>query len=538
MKRFYQLILSGLLSLSLLQLSYGQNAAIRSITEKDLKTHLEFLSSDLLEGRRLGTPVPGLQIAAEYIKASASRIGLNPGGDDFFQSIHLVTVSRDPENTYLQVTDGQGKILAKSDSIFTFGGSADDLALEGKIVFAGYGWQDTTKGYDDFKGLDLKDKFVMVMSRNPEQAMKGNATGTGNERGAFNIEFAKITKATNAGAKGIIFVKDPLDTGGGLLSQVLRFGGGESYMLEGQEERRSSRRPSNMFFITPSMANSILATAGKSLADLQAQINSSGKPASFELANVSGKINLAKKRKPVPAGNIIGVIEGSDPELKKECIVYCAHYDHLGKDRDGEVYNGADDNASGVAGLLEIAEAFVKLEKKPKRSIVFAWVTGEEIGLFGSQYYSQHPLFPMQKTVASLNLDMIGRVKADGDTAQFIRGEKNLIDRNGVYVITGRRSAELDSINSKICKEMGLHWDSSMSDAYINRSDYAHFHRMGVPILGFSTGVHVDYHRVTDEISKIDFPKMRVVTELAFRVGYEVANKKDRIVVDKPLENK
>jgi hypothetical protein len=130
---------------------------------------------------------------------------------------------------------------------------------------------------------------------------------------------------------------------------------------------------------------------------------------------------------------------------------------------------------------------------------------------------------------------MIGRVKADGDTARYVRGEKNVIGRNGVYVISGGRSTELDSLNSKICKGIGLKPDGSMSKAYISRSDYAHFHRKGIPILGFSTGVHTDYHRVTDEISKLDFPKMRVVTELAFRVGYAVANKKDRIVVDKPL---
>jgi Zn-dependent M28 family amino/carboxypeptidase len=232
------------------------------------------------------------------------------------------------------------------------------------------------------------------------------------------------------------------------------------------------------------------------------------------------------------------VVEGSDPVLKNECIVYVAHYDHMGVDRQGEVYNGADDNASGVAGLLEVAEAFMKLDKKPKRSVVFAWVTGEEIGLLGSLYYSQHPAIPLEKTVACIDLDMIGRVKADGDTATFVRGEKNLTGRNGIYVITGGRSAELDSIDSKICAKMGLKPDGSMSQAYINRSDYAHFHRAGIPILGFSTGIHTDYHMVTDEISKLDFPKMRVVTELAFRVGYAVADKKDRIVVDKPLEKK
>jgi Zn-dependent M28 family amino/carboxypeptidase len=279
-----------------------------------------------------------------------------------------------------------------------------------------------------------------------------------------------------------------------------------------------------------------LALAGKSLKELQNQINQSGKPASFELNNLDVKIQLNKIRKPVDTKNIIGIVEGSDPVLKKECIVYLAHYDHLGVGENGDVYNGADDNASGCVGLLEVAKAFMKLDKKPKRSVLFAWVTGEEIGLLGSQYYSLHPVFPLDKTVTCINLDMIGRVKADGDTAKFIRGEKNLIDRGGIYVLSGKRSAELDSINSKICKEMHLKPDGSMSESYISRSDYYHFHRNGIPILGYSTGIHADYHRVTDEIGKIDFPKMRNVTELAFRVGLEVANKKERIVVDKPVE--
>jgi Zn-dependent M28 family amino/carboxypeptidase len=348
----------------------------------------------------------------------------------------------------------------------------------------------------------------------------------------------KITRITQVGAKGVIFVSDPMDTGGGMLPRLIGFASRGSYSLEGQQGTRGPRRPGNMFFITPSLANSILASSGKNLTDLQKQINRSGKPASFELPDVKGKINLAIMRKPVPAENIVGMVEGSDPVLKNECIVYVAHYDHLGVDRQGEVYNGADDNASGVAGLLEIAEAFNILEKKPKRSVVFAWVTGEEIGLLGSLYYSQHPVIPLEKTVACIDLDMIGRVKTDGDTAQFVRGEKNLTGRNGIYVITGGRSAELDSLNSKICAKMGLKPDDSMSQAYINRSDYAHFHRKGIPILGFSTGIHTDYHMVTDEISKLDFPKMRVVTELAFRVGYAVADKKERIVVDKPVENK
>ncbi len=515
---------------------YSQKAAVKSITEQDLKAHLSFLSSDLLQGRSLSTTVPGLDIAAGYIRSAVTRIGLKPVGQDYFQAVNLVSVAPDPKNSFIEGVDEQGITKFKSDSVFTFFGSSDNLSLSGKLVFAGYGWSDEEKGYNDFDGVDLKDKFVLMMSRNRDLAMNPGAKPADDGMRGFGTEMGKIRNVTQKGAKAVIFVADPMDPTGGLLPRIRSYGSRGSFMLDGQQRESRRQGGGNMFFVTQSVANSILALQGKSLKGLQEQINQTGKPASFEVGNLNVNIQLNKIRKPVDAKNVIGIVEGSDPVLKNECVVYMAHYDHLGIGENGDVYNGADDNASGVVGLLEIAEAFTRLDKKPKRSILFAWVTGEEIGLLGSQYYSTHPVFPLDKTLACINLDMIGRVRAEGDTAKYIRGEKNLIDRNGVYVITGRRSSELDSLNSKICAEMGLKSDGSMSDAYISRSDYYHFHRNGIPILGYSTGVHADYHRVTDEISKIDFPKMRVITELAFRVGYEVANKRERIVVDKPLE--
>ena len=542
MKLKNRIVLLALITLVLSINGFAQKAGIKSISEQDLKAHMSFLSSDLLQGRNLGTVVPGLNIAAEYIRTEAELIGLKPFDQNYFQAVNLLSVAPDPKSSFLEVTDDQGNQKFKDDSVYTFSSGPNDLLLSGKLIFAGYGWTNTSTGYDDFDGVDLKDKLVLMMTRNPELVMNPQArTSDTGRRGRFggNSDFGKVSNAIQKGAKAVLIVTDPMDPSGGMFSMIRGFGSRGSYQLEGVLSE--SRRPgggSNMFFVASSTANSILALAGKSLKGLQDQINQSGKPASFELTNMNVKIQLNKVKKTVETKNIIGIVEGSDPVLKNECIVYMAHYDHLGIGENGDVYNGADDNASGVAGLLEIAKAFSKLDKKPRRSIVFAWVTGEEIGLFGSQYYTTHPIFPLDKTLACLNLDMIGRVRAEGDTAKYVRGEKNLIDRNGVYVITGRRSSELDSLNSRLCSEMGLKSDGSMSEAYISRSDYYHFHRNGIPILGYSTGVHTDYHRVTDEISKIDFPKMKVVTELAFRVGYEVANKKERIVVDKPLEKK
>ena len=223
------------------------------------------------------------------------------------------------------------------------------------------------------------------------------------------------------------------------------------------------------------------------------------------------------------------------PSLKNEYVVFSGHADHLGVSGD-KIYPGADDNASGCAALLSIAKAFQSLSKKPLRSILFLWVSGEEIGLYGSQSYINNPLVPLEKTVVDLNMDMIGRIKGPADTIK----SKPVADLNKIYVITGYQSKELLSIADEVDKATILDLDYSLSTKnhplqLFVRSDHYNFAKKDIPVLFFTDGEHVDYHKTGDVVEKIDFRNMELITKAVFQIGYNVANRKTRIVVDNPF---
>jgi len=228
--------------------------------------------------------------------------------------------------------------------------------------------------------------------------------------------------------------------------------------------------------------------------------------------------------KTAEAKNVIGIVVGSDPELKKEGIIFMAHYDHLGVSPDGDVYNGADDNASGSATLLELGKAFAGLGSKLRRSIVFLWVTAEEDGMLGSEYYTKHPLFPLENSVACINLDMVGRVYEPRDSV-WQNSPKMIKDFNGIYTLVSDFSPELVHLTDSICHNLGLVPDKSLPDYFFRTSDHHHFHSRGIPVLNLSTGYHADYHKISDEVSRIRFDKIKRIAELCFWVGYEMANK-------------
>ena len=235
--------------------------------------------------------------------------------------------------------------------------------------------------------------------------------------------------------------------------------------------------------------------------------------------------------------NIAGYIEGDDPVMKNEVVVFSCHYDHIGASGT-KVNPGADDDASGCAGLLSAANAFHSLDRKPLRSILFLWVSGEEIGLFGSQSYVNNPLFPLDKTIADLNMDMIGRVKGVADTS----AENPMTGPNGVFVITDNQSRELIEIADEIDKKSPLDFDYSLSGRnhplqLFARSDHYNFVRKDIPILFFSTGLHTDYHTPGDVVEKIDFKKLELVTRTVYEIGFTVANKKTRLIVDNPYSS-
>lgn len=506
-------------------LATAQKKELQSITESDLKAHLEFIASDNLQGRDFFTEVPGLEITADYLKSQCEKMGLTPGVEGFFQKFEMEAVKPDPDRTVLSVKDGNGKITYETKNIFALGGPAKSDTISGEVVFAGYGWYNEDTKYNDTKDLDLKGKIVLVMTRTLEQAKEGADP-------EMETEMKKMSRAMMGGAKALVLVNDPMNPNSEYIESIRKYATGGSLQLKGAKS--TPRIPIRLVFGTEELGDKILEASGKTLAGLQKEINESGSPKSFALKNITSEIKLVKAIQGIQGKNVIAIVEGSDPELKKECIVFSAHYDHLGIDGEGGIYNGADDNGTGTAALLEIAEAFQSMKKKPKRSIVFAWVTGEEKGLLGSDYYSQNPIISLENTLADINLDMVGR-SAENELEVIDSESKSLAGPNGLYIVSGKQSTELMSISDEVCEDLGLIPSDELTKAFLTRSDYYHFYKNGVPILGLSTGLHDDYHQTTDELDKIDYTKMKRVTQYAFSVAYKLASQKNRLAVDKPV---
>jgi Zn-dependent M28 family amino/carboxypeptidase len=271
------------------------------------------------------------------------------------------------------------------------------------------------------------------------------------------------------------------------------------------------------------------------LDELQRKIDSELKPHSFDIPGKKLKITEASKTGELEMNNVAAFVEGSDPVLKNEYVVFSAHIDHIGVSGE-KVNQGADDDASGCASILDIAEAFRSLKKKPLRSVLFLWVSGEEIGLFGSQAYVNNPLFPLEKTVIDLNMDMIGRDKGPADTT----ANTPMSGPKGVFVITGNQSSDIMNIAAEVDRKSVIDFDYSLSGRnhplqLFARSDHYNFVKKDIPVLFFTGGLHTDYHTPGDDIAKIDFDKMELVSRAAFEIGYTVANRKTRPVVDKPF---
>ncbi|WP_319482427.1 M20/M25/M40 family metallo-hydrolase [uncultured Draconibacterium sp.] len=506
-------------------LAVAQKKELQTITENDLKAHLQFIASDNMRGRDFFTEVPGLELAADYLKSQCVKMRLTPGVEGYFQNIEMEAVTPDQDQTVLKLKDANGNISYQTKDIFSLGGPPKSDTVSGEVVFAGYGWYNEETKYNDTKDLDLKGKIVLVMTRTLEQAKEGTAPD-------MDTEMKKMSRAMMSGAKAIILVSDPMNPNPGYIESIRKYATGGSLSLKGA--KGSLILPIKLIFGPEELGNKMLEGSGKTLAGTQKEINESKSPKSFAINNLTTEVNLVKSNETIVGKNVIAVVEGSDPELKKECIVFSAHYDHLGTDGEGGIYNGADDNGTGTVALLEIAEAFQSMKKKPKRSIVFAWVTGEEKGLLGSDYYSQHPVMPMENTLVDINLDMIGR-SAEKELDSVAVNSKSLAGPNGMYIISGRQSSELMNISDEVCEDLGLVPSDELTKAFLTRSDYYHFYKNGVPILGLSTGLHDDYHKITDELDKIDYTKMKRVAQYAFSVAYKLANQKDRLVVDKPV---
>ncbi|TNF40845.1 MAG: M20/M25/M40 family metallo-hydrolase [Bacteroidetes bacterium] len=492
----------------------AQNTGLKKIDVADLKRHLSVLSSDSLQGRAFGTTVPGLDLAADYLKKIVSELGLSAGDDCFFQTVPVISSKPDTENTFLEIADTLGRTLFKTDSVIGLpAGTGIDIS-NAEVVFAGFGWSDEKSGYDDFHGVDLHGKVVVFTTGTPESFRKRELSQWNN-----SLETAKIKKATEAGAALVIITDNQLEGHNSIYSRLNRWINRNDFSLPASDDKTES---AGFVFANASFADFLLGGKGKFKKQLE-KIAEKKHPQSFLIEKLRINVKVNRKTEHIQAKNIIGFIEGSHPELKNEYVVYMAHYDHLGIDAGGDVFNGADDNGSGTVTLLEVAEAFLSLTPKPKRSLVFLWVTAEEVGLLGSQYYAENPMFPMEKTVACINIDMSGRVFEPRDTV-WNKSPKKVKDFDGLYALTNDFWPALKDINNEVCAKIGLIPDYSLPSNFLRSSDHYSFHSRGVPIINYSTGYHADYHKPTDEISRINFDKMKRVADLCFLVGLKIAN--------------
>jgi hypothetical protein len=544
MKRSFECLSAIILATMACLPVYSQkgNKSANQITASDMESYISFLASPLLKGRMNGEE--GLEIAAQYIASQAKLLGLKPAnGKSYFQPYAVNKKIMNPDKTKVQIISGANDTLTIKDPMYQLVPiGPSDFILEGEVVFAGYGIKSDKYKYNDFDSLNTEGKILLVMERAP---MSEDGKKSLFEEPEWNSAMSfqlKINALIQSKAKAILFVPDPKSgfTSLGESSPGLAGYISSKVSLKGEKDENLDPFMAMMpkvIFVNRSVAEALLKGSGHNLEELQKSIDETLKPNSFIISDKQMKITEVSLKEENVLNNVVGYIEGSDPVLKNEVVVFSGHYDHIGGS-GSKINRGADDDASGCAALLSMAEAFQSLKKKPLRSIMFLWVSGEEIGLYGSKSYVDNPLFPIEKTVADLNMDMIGRVKEAADSTS----ETPMTGPNSVFVITDNQSKDLRAIADDIDKKSVLNFDYSLSGRdhplqLFARSDHYNFVQKDVPVLFFSTGIHSDYHTPGDVIEKIDFHKMELITRTMYEIGFTVANRKTRLVVDNPFSS-
>lgn len=487
----------------------------QTITQEELLDHLQILASDDMEGRETGTE--GQKKAAAYIAGYFAGLDLPPvvGDSSYYQTYPIAESKwREP---YVEIEGQRFAFLKDFYSFYRLTESVDTSFSQ--ITFAGYGI--SSEKYDDYEELDVEGQAVMVLAGEP-QDQDGTyyvTNSTSPSRFTKNLMASLGTKRTLAGIEDaalVMVVDDKFSQHLNRYSMVAR--------RPALELQQPDSEPS-LIIISPKMAE---ALCGKnSLEKIQQRINKQGKSHSFT-QDVSFEVNLQQDIREITSENVLGYVEGSD--LKDEVVIVTSHYDHIGK--QGEIINnGADDDGSGTVAVLEIAEAFAEAKERgggPRRSVLFMTVSGEEKGLFGSKYYTEYPVFPLENTVANLNIDMVGRIDRE-----------HMSDSNYVYIIgSDRLSTELHEINERVNRtftQLDLDYRYNAANdpnRFYYRSDHYNFAKNNIPVIFYFNGTHADYHRPTDTVDKINFELLQKRAQLVFHTAWELANQEQRITVD------
>ena len=483
----------------------GQQSAGKSQPNIDrLREVITLLASDKLDGRRTGTD--GANQAAKYVASEFKRLGLKPGAKDYLQSFPYVAgvdlgkanaMSFKPNAIVIPVP------LQVGVDWMPLGFTANGKTGDSPVVFVGYGITAADLKYDDYAGVDVSGKIALALSGSPDG---DNPHG---QFGRYEDVRWKAIAAKDKGAKALLVIASEDNFKEDRLAK-LQFDNmaGEAGLPVAVISKESAYRILSETFASPAVAQS-WNELSKRIIDL-----SKGRTGfSVPVKNAILSMNTEVSRRNSPAANVVGIMAGSDPKLKSEAIVIGAHYDHLGRGgegslaaRAGDIHHGADDNASGVAGVLELARIFSQKAMKPKRTLVFVAFSGEEEGLIGSNYYVNHPIIPLPQTVAMVNMDMIGRLKDNklivGGIGTSITWRELVGSLNTSTVAALTKGRE----NSNGSVPIGLGgFDLTLNEDGYGPSDHSSFYSKQVPVLFFWTGTHEDYHKPSDTADKINF---------------------------------
>ncbi len=512
--------------------------ASRTITVDDLRAHIRFLASDELQGR--GTASPGNQVAELYLASTFERLRLGRATGPGYLQPFDVYFSKLGGNNALTISEH----VNTADVETRYAPGADFYphpvsaarAVSAGLAFAGYGITAPEYQYDDYAGLDAKGRIVVALDGEP-QSDDEHSRFLGRASTPYSGVDQKIEMAREHGAVGLLLVRSRVRDVKSVWPDHPSIRARHLQLVE-----RVDRATLPVAVISTSAAGTLLGTPASNLkSTIDQRVGAAGsKPvtatASFVINERQARLSVDLSRERLVVHNVVGMIEGTDPQLKQQVVVVGAHMDHDGVDDDGRVFNGADDNASGTAGVLVLAEAFAAAAHAghpPARTVVFALWNGEEKGDLGSEYYVGHPA-PAGRLVANVNMDMVGRNEEvpDSNDFRFVGLPKTSAAENvnAVHLLGYSYSPKFAALVRQENAAVGLtikeDLDANVQNL-IRRSDQWSFLEQHVPAIFLTTGLHPDYHTPQDDVGRINFEKLEKIARLAYRVTWRLATDAD-----------
>jgi aminopeptidase YwaD len=494
---FKRLIILALFIL-LSQNSFSQTKDKGEITIPELYEHIAYLASDDLKGRQPGTE--GGKLAAEYIRDQIKKSGFKLIAENGFQYFDVIKSIKAGKNNQLSFSSFQGE-LGKDFKPISF---SSNEKISASLIFAGYGfdYDDDSLSWHDYKSIDVSGKWAMILQGDPDSDKRNSR---------FQQHSSLRKKAMVARDK---------NTAGLLVVSGEKFNK-EDELTKLIYDKSHSDAGIPIIHIKRNVADQMLASTGKTILELEKRLNENLTPASFVVdIKITGETEVVKNI--TKTQNVVALLEGSDPVLKNEYLVLGAHYDHLGFGGPGSgsrrpdttaIHNGADDNASGVAAILEMAEKLAANRKNLKRSVLFVAFGAEEMGILGSKYFTDNSLVEIDKIKTMFNLDMVGRMNS----------ESNSLTVGGTGTAIG-----LSEMVKDFATNLGLNVTQS-TEGY-GPSDHASFYMKDIPVLFFMTNPHDDYHTPADDIDKINFEGEKKIADYATDLALEIANRTDALV--------